>query len=61
MQHQRRAARVFRAIWSFAVTRVDFGIQGEIQMDRLDVEIGRLIVGKMDGAGFFGAHANLKR
>ena len=31
-------------------------VQREIQMDRLDPEIGRLIVGKMDGARFFGAH-----
>ena len=31
-------------------------IEREIQMHRLDPKIGRLIVGKMDGAGFFGAH-----
>jgi hypothetical protein len=30
-------------------------------MHRLDAEIRRLVIGKMDGAGFFGAHDGLKK
>ena len=60
MQNQRRAGgRCARSRAGRGDAR-RFGIEREIQLHGLDAEIGRLVIGQMNGAGFFGTHGALR-
>ena len=60
MQHQRRPGLIARDRELGGDAR-RLGIQLKVEMNGLDAESGRFIISEMNGAGFFGAHANLNR